>query len=76
VSDVWQAGGSQHGIGDGMAEDIGIRMTVQSERVRDFYPSEHEFSAFDEAMHIITDTGADHGTTGVGERVSGGAVGS
>jgi hypothetical protein len=51
-------------------------MTVQSERVRDFYPSEHEFSAFDEAMHIITDTGADHGTTGVGERVSGSADGS
>ena len=44
----------QNGVRNRMREDVGIRMAVEAERMRYFHAAEHELSALDEPMDIVT----------------------
>ena len=53
------AGGAEEGVGDGMAEDIGVGVAVEPKRVGDHRAAEDERAVHDEAVDIIAYAGGD-----------------
>jgi hypothetical protein len=53
VADVGFAKGTENGVGDGVAEHIGIGMALQTTAVRDGDSAEHERAAF-EGVDVVT----------------------
>ena len=43
-------------VGNGMAEHVGIRVTIQSPFMRNFHPAETQRSVVGKAMHIISNS--------------------
>ena len=60
VTDVGFAGGAEEGIGDRVAEDIGVGVAVETERVGDHHAAEDEGAVHDEAVDIVAYAGGDH----------------
>ena len=60
MADILQTGSSQQGIGDGMAEDVRIRMPLKAEGMLDAHPPEDEGAVHDETMDVVADARGDH----------------
>ena len=60
MADVGFASGAEESVGDGMAEDIGVGVAVEPERVGDHHAAEDEGAVRDEAVDIVTYAGGDH----------------
>jgi hypothetical protein len=60
VADVWQAHGSEYGIGDGVAEHVGIGMAFETASVGDLYTAEDEWAAFFKGVNVVSDACACH----------------
>ena len=56
-ADVALADRAEHGVGDGVAEHVGIRMAIEAVCVRDIHAAEDELAALDEAVNVVTDAG-------------------
>jgi hypothetical protein len=61
VSDIPFSCCAQERVGDGMREDIGVGMTVETAIVKDFNSAKDQLAAFGETMHIISNSNAIHG---------------
>ena len=67
VADVGQAEGTEDGIGDGVAEHVGIGVAVEAVGVRDFDAAEDQRAVFRELVDVVADAGhRDHGIVEVG----------
>ena len=60
MADVLLADGAEHGVGDGVAEDVGIGMTLESAIVRNLDAAEDERASFDEAVDVVAEAGGGH----------------
>ena len=60
MANVRFASSSEKGISNGVAEHVGIRVTVEPECVWNYDPSEHQWAVGDEPVNIISNTGRDH----------------
>jgi hypothetical protein len=58
MADVSFADGSEEGIHDGVAEDVGVGVAFESSVGGDFDAPKNERSAFDEAVDVIAGAGA------------------
>jgi hypothetical protein len=61
LTDVAFTDSSQQGIGDSMQQNIGIGMSFQSARVRNFEAAQNQFTSLGEPMHVIADSASNHG---------------
>src|SRR3989344_321873 len=59
-ADSAEPGGAEAGIADGMNENVGVGMAVQSLAVRDFHAAENQIAPGDQRMHVVTMTDAYH----------------
>src|SRR5215213_3935692 len=57
LADVAQRGRSQHRVGDGVKEDVGVGMTIQPSIMRDFHTAEDEATSSRKAMDVVADAG-------------------
>ena len=48
------------GVGDGVAENVGIGMALQTTAVWDGDSTEHKWAAFSEGMYVVTNASANH----------------
>jgi hypothetical protein len=55
LSDVTQAGSTQEGVGNGMANDVGIRVSHQPARVGDPESTEYQRSSFAQPVSVVPD---------------------
>lgn len=62
-ADVAEADGAEAGVANGMNQDVGIGMAVQTLAVLDFYPTENQITSADQRMDIITVSDAHHART-------------
>src|ERR1700731_153784 len=60
AADVFRANRAEKRIRNRMRQNIGIRMTFEPARVRDFNAAENQFSAIGKAVDIVTNSGANH----------------
>src|SRR5450830_320426 len=79
LADVAQGGGAQHGVDDGVQQDVGVRVAEQAEAVGNGDAADDELAALDEGVAVIA--GADakrwcgvvgcecHGVHNVGDEV-------
>lgn len=71
ITDVAHIGGAEHGVTDGMNEDVGIAMAEESVGVVYLDAAEPEVTAFYEFMDIIAHSDANCHLKGFGVRVEG-----
>jgi hypothetical protein len=57
-SDLPDAGGTEQGIGDGVRQDIAVRVTEKSRRVRDRNGTEKQGTSFDETVDVTPESDA------------------
>jgi hypothetical protein len=55
IPDVWKAQRAEDGVCDGMAEDVGVRVTVESMSMGDFHAAENERAAFGKLVDVVSD---------------------
>ena len=55
VSDVAEARGAEHGIGDRVADDIGVRVAERTAGRWDRDAAEHERAAVDEPVQVVAE---------------------
>ncbi len=53
VADITQAGGSEHGVHDGVGEDVGVAVADEAEFVVDFDATENEGAIGAEAVDVV-----------------------
>src|SRR4029453_12810228 len=56
LTDIAGAYRAQQSIGDRVGQDVCIRMSFQSPRVRDFDAAKDQFPAFGETMHVVANS--------------------
>lgn len=61
VADIDFADRTEHGVGDGVEQRIGVAVAIEAERVRDLHPAEDEPTAGDQSVDIVTDADMNHG---------------
>jgi len=71
MADICFPQSTQDGIANGVHQDIGIRMPLQSLSVWNFYPSQNEFTAFRKRMNVVANPYVNHWQT-----IKGGLEGS
>ena len=65
-ADVAERGGTEHGVGDGVADDVGIGMAFEAEFEGDTHAGEDESAIRHEAVQVITGADADGREDAVG----------
>src|SRR5262249_41891580 len=60
VADVRLANGAQEGITNGVHQDVGIGVTLQTFAMGDFDSTEDEFSTHDQRMNVVPNTHMNH----------------
>jgi hypothetical protein len=53
LADIAQSHGAEDGVGDGVEQDVGIRMTEEPFLPGNIYSADDQFASFHEAMNII-----------------------
>ena len=60
MPDIAFADRAEQRIGNGMAEDVGIGMSLQSAVVRNLDAAENQFAALRQPMRVVTNAAANH----------------
>ena len=60
VADVTFADGTEKGISDGVGQNIGVGVTLQTAMVRNEDATENEGASFAKAVDVVTEAGGDH----------------
>ena len=60
MADVLLADGAEHGVRDGVAQHIGIGVTLEPAVMRNLDPAKHERASFREAVDVVAEAGGGH----------------
>ena len=63
VADVFLANRAQHRVADGVHQRIGVRMAIETFRVRNLHAAENELAPGDQLMNVITNAYVNHAST-------------
>src|SRR4051812_40325218 len=60
MADVAFADRAEDRVGDGVRENVGVRVAVKAVRMRNLHAAENERAAFRETMDVVADAGEGH----------------
>src|SRR4029077_18640136 len=60
LANVAGADRAEQRVGDRVREDVGVRVSLQSARVRDLDAAQYQFQSIGETMDVVTDAGPNH----------------
>ena len=63
MTDVAFAHCSKKGVRNGMREDVGIRMSIESAIVRNFHSAQNQFSPRHKSVHVVSNSTTNHKIT-------------
>src|SRR4029434_8479736 len=60
LADIARSDRAQQRIGNGMRQDVCVRMSLQSARVRNFHAAKDQFSSFSYPVHVVANSASNH----------------